>query len=42
MEEDARRMRGVRPFVFTNVRSGEGVDVVARFVEEAGGLGKAA
>ena len=42
MEEDARRMRGQRPFVFTNLRSGEGVDAVARFVEEAGGLAKAA
>jgi urease accessory protein len=38
MEEDARRMRRARPFVFTNVRSGEGVEAVARFVEEAGGL----
>jgi len=26
MERDARRMRGERPFVFTNLRSGEGVD----------------
>jgi urease accessory protein len=42
MEEDARRMRGARPFVFTNVRSGEGVDLVARFVEEAGGLARVA
>jgi urease accessory protein len=31
-------MRGLKPFVFTNVRSGEGVGEVARFVEEAGGL----
>jgi urease accessory protein len=38
MERDARTMRKERPFVFTNVRSGEGVDVVARFIEEAGGL----
>ena len=38
MEEDARRMRRARPFVFTNVRAGEGVESVARFVEEAGGL----
>jgi urease accessory protein len=38
MEEDARRMRRARPFVFTNLRSGEGVEAVARFVEEAGGL----
>ncbi|HYF55522.1 MAG TPA: urease accessory protein UreG [Salinarimonas sp.] len=38
MERDARAMRGQRPFVFTNVRSGEGVEEVARFVERAGGL----
>ena len=38
MERDARAMRGQKPFVFTNVRSGEGVAEVARFVEEAGGL----
>ena len=42
MEEDSRRMRRARPFVFTNLRSGEGVEAVARFVEEAGGLAKAA
>src|ERR1700677_2562644 len=38
MERDAKRMRGVRPFVFTNVRSGEGVDTVVDFIEEKGGL----
>jgi urease accessory protein len=38
MERDAARMRGARPFVFTNVRSGDGVDTVASFVEEHGGL----
>jgi urease accessory protein len=38
MDRDARRMRGQRPFVFTNVRSGEGVEAVARFIEQAGGL----
>ena len=42
MEEDARRMRGSRPFVFTNLRSGEGVATVAAFVEQAGGLAAAA
>jgi urease accessory protein len=26
MERDARRMRGARPFVFTNLRTGEGLD----------------
>lgn len=38
MERDTKLMRGVRPFAFTNVRSGEGVDAVVRFIEEAGGL----
>jgi urease accessory protein len=38
MDEDSRRMRGARPFVFTNVRDGEGVLEVARFIERKGGL----
>jgi urease accessory protein len=38
MEEDTRRMRGQRPYVFANVRGGIGVDEIARFVERAGGL----
>jgi urease accessory protein len=38
MERDARRMRGQRPFVFTNLRSGEGLDDIVRFVEQRGGL----
>ena len=38
MEEDTRRMRGQKPFAFTNVRSGEGVDQVAGFIQRAGGL----
>src|SRR5919198_4692053 len=32
MERDSRRMRGPRPFVFTCVRNGEGVEDVAAFV----------
>jgi len=38
MDRDARRMRGQRPFVFTNVRAGHNVADVVRFIEEAGGL----
>jgi urease accessory protein len=38
MERDARMMRGERPFLFTNLKAGDGVDAVARFVVEAGGL----
>ena len=41
MERDTRRMRGDKPYVFTNLRAGEGVETVARFVERAGGLGSA-
>ena len=38
MERDARRMRGTRPFVFSNLRSGKSVEEIARFIEEKGGL----
>ena len=38
MERDSRRMRGNRPFVFTNVRTGFGVDAVIDFIIAAGGL----
>ncbi|MEO1090636.1 MAG: urease accessory protein UreG [Pseudomonadota bacterium] len=38
MDRDAKRMRGERPFVFTNVRAGDGVDDVLRFILERGGL----
>src|SRR4051812_37458097 len=39
MERDARRMRGQRPFVFTNLRDGDGVDTVIQFIQHKGGLG---
>src|SRR5947207_2221416 len=39
MERDARKMRGARPFVFTNLKTGSGVDTVARFIQDKGGLG---
>jgi urease accessory protein len=38
MERDARRMRGARPFVFSNLHTGQGLDAVVRFIEEKGGL----
>src|SRR5919201_2087263 len=38
MERDARRMRGARPFVFTDLRRGQGVDDIARIIVERGGL----
>ena len=39
MERDTKRMRGARPFVFSNLRTGQGVDTIVRFIEEKGGLG---
>jgi len=38
MEADARRMRGARPFVFTNLRVGTGVELIAEFICARGGL----
>ncbi|MBI4628873.1 MAG: urease accessory protein UreG, partial [Candidatus Rokubacteria bacterium] len=32
MERDSRRIRGGRPFVFTNLRTGEGVDAVLDWI----------
>jgi urease accessory protein len=42
MEADTVRMRANRPFVFTNLKSGEGVEQIADFIIEQGGLAKAA
>jgi urease accessory protein len=38
MERDAKRMRRQRPFVFTNLRTGDGVGEIAKFIEDKGGL----
>src|SRR5713226_352348 len=32
MDHDARRMRGDRPFVFTNLKAGQGIDRIADFI----------
>lgn len=39
MDRDARKMRGERPFVFTNLKDGSGVADVIGFVETQGMLG---
>jgi urease accessory protein len=39
MQTDTKKMRGVRPFVMTNLRQGEGLQDVVRFIEKSGGLG---
>src|SRR5271167_892375 len=38
MDRDARRMRGERSFVFTNLKCGDGVDVIVDFIAIQGGL----
>jgi urease accessory protein len=38
MASDALKMRGTRPFIFTNIRAGEGVDQIACFVLDMGGV----
>jgi urease accessory protein len=40
MEADILRMRRKKPFVFSNLKSGEGVQLIADFIVEKGGLGK--
>jgi urease accessory protein len=38
MDRDAKKMRGERPFVFTNIRAGQGVGAIADFIVATGGL----
>ena len=38
MDRDARKMRGERPFVFTNLKSGQGLADIVSFIETRGGL----
>jgi urease accessory protein len=36
MDRDARRMRGERPFVFSNLKEGRGLDDIVSFIERRG------
>jgi urease accessory protein len=38
MDRDARKMRGERPFLFTSLKEGRGVDEIAAFIVSKGGL----
>jgi urease accessory protein len=42
MEADTKRMRGGRPYVFTNLKTGDGAAFVADFITRMGGLSAAA
>lgn len=39
MDRDSKIMRGDKPFIFTNIKDGDGVKEVADFIVEVGGLG---
>ena len=39
MDRDARRMRGERPFVFSNLKQGAGLEAIEGFLEREGMLG---
>ena len=38
MERDAKKMRGARPFVFSNLKTGQGLDAIVKFIETEGML----
>jgi urease accessory protein len=38
MDRDAKKMRGERPFVFANMKTGQGLEDVIAFIEKKGGL----
>ena len=38
MDRDARKMRGARPFLFSNLKENKGVDEIAAFIVRQGGL----
>jgi urease accessory protein len=38
MDRDARKMRADRPFLFSNLKDGTGVDEIRQFIVAKGGL----
>jgi len=36
MDRDAKKMRGERPYVFSNLKTGQGLDTVIKFIEHQG------
>tara|TARA_E500000331_G_scaffold132674_1_gene129743 strand:- start:451 stop:1074 length:624 start_codon:yes stop_codon:yes gene_type:complete len=38
MDRDSRKMRGEKPFVFSNIKAGAGISEIAGFIAETGGL----
>jgi urease accessory protein len=42
MDRDSKLMRGQRPYVFANMKTGQGLGEIRAFIEKAGGLGQAA
>jgi urease accessory protein len=36
MDRDARKMRGTRPFVFTCLKTGDGLEQIVQFIEQSG------
>jgi urease accessory protein len=38
MDRDAKKMRGARPFVFSNLKTGQGLEAIVKFVETEGML----
>lgn len=42
MDRDAKKMRGDKPFIFTNMKTGEGVQVIIDYIIEKGMLEKVA
>jgi urease accessory protein len=41
MERDAKKMRGERPFVFSNMKTGQGLAEIIGFIERQGMLAHA-